>query len=167
MSGEVLDDARFPAKVLRTLGNDALDGLANCAHALSTSNRGKRRPQRLTSDEVELAPFITEETYDALRVSLATLLGQYDSYLETFMPDMRYSDTPIAAFISENLADLYQDLGNFVSLFREEHEPTMHAALALCTENFRLYWGQALLNALKALHALRYNEEISLTDPTE
>ena len=118
-------------------------------------------------DEVELAPFITEETYDALRASLATLLGQYDSYLETFMPDMRYSDTPIAAFISENLADLYQDLGNFVSLFREEHEPTMHAALALCTENFRLYWGQALLNALKALHALRYNEEISLTDPTE
>ena len=37
----------------------------------------------------------------------------------------------------------------------------MHAALARCTENFRLYWGQALLNALKALHALRYNEELA------
>ena len=94
------------------------------------------------------------------------MLGQYDSYLETFLPDMRYSDTPIAAFISENLSDLYQDLGDFVSLFREEHELTMHAALARCTENFRLYWGQTLLNALKALHAVRYNEEFTLTDPT-
>ena len=56
VSGEVLDNSRFPAKVLRTLGNDALDGLANCAHALSTSNRGECRPQRLTSNEVELAP---------------------------------------------------------------------------------------------------------------
>ena len=42
----------------------------------------------------------------------------------------------------------------------------MHAALARCTENFRLYWGQTLLNALKALHAVRYNEEFTLTDPT-
>ena len=117
-------------------------------------------------EDVDLAPFTTEETYEALRTRLSALLGQHDSYLETFLPDMRYSDTPIAAFISENLSDLYQDLGDFVSLFREEHEPTMHAALARCTESFRLYWGQTLLNALKALHAVRYNEEFTLTDPT-
>ena len=118
-------------------------------------------PEAEADDDADLAPYITEETYDALRARLASLLGRFDSYLETFTPDMQYSDTPIAAFISENLSDLYQDLGDFVSLFREEHEPTMHAALARCTENFRLYWGQALLNALKALHALRYNEELA------
>ena len=64
--------------------------------------------------------------------AIAGLLGERDSYLETFHADMRYSDTPIAAFISENLADVYQDTGNFVSLFRQGNEEVMQEAIALC-----------------------------------
>ena len=78
---------------------------------------------------------------------------------------MRYSDTPIAAFISENLADVYQDTGNFVSLFRQGNEEVMQEAIALCRTNFQEYWGQQLLNALKALHAMRYSgdEDLEIT----
>ena len=66
-------------------------------------------------DEPELT--VTEDMYEAVRTRIAALLGEKkDSYLETFHPDMQYSDTPIAAFVSENLADVYQDTGNFVSL---------------------------------------------------
>jgi hypothetical protein len=113
-------------------------------------------------DMEDAAPayFITEEAYDALRTRIANLLGEHDSYLETFLPDMQYSDTPIIAFISENIADVYQDVGNFIALFRQGYEETMLIALSLCSENFRLYWGQSLLNALKALHAIRYNENL-------
>ena len=32
----------------------------------------------------------------------------------------------------------------------------MHDALATCQENFRLYWGQKLVNTLRALHEVRY-----------
>ena len=71
-------------------------------------------------DEPELT--VTEDMYEAVRTRIAALLGEKDSYLETFHPDMQYSDTPIAAFISENLADVYQDTGNFVSLFRQGNE---------------------------------------------
>jgi hypothetical protein len=92
-------------------------------------------------------------------MQIAGLLGNYDSYLDTFHSDMQYSDTPIAAFISENLADVYQDIGNFISLFRQGNEEVMREAIILCRTNFCEYWGQQLLNALKALHALRYNEE--------
>ena len=46
--------------------------------------------------------------YELVRNQIATLLGESDTYLETFHPDMQYSDTPIAAFISENLADVYR-----------------------------------------------------------
>jgi hypothetical protein len=109
-------------------------------------------------DETAIAGFITEETYDILRDRIAGLLGEHDSYLDTFLPDMAYSDTPIVAFISENLADMYQDMGNFVSLFRQGDDETMRQALSLCSANFRQFWGQSLLNALKALHAIRYNE---------
>jgi hypothetical protein len=72
---------------------------------------------------------------------------------------MKYSDTPIVTFISENLADIYQDTGNFVSLYRQGNEILMREAVAICRNNFRKHWGQQLLNAMKALHAVRYSEE--------
>ncbi|MDR2917159.1 MAG: DUF5063 domain-containing protein [Tannerella sp.] len=115
-------------------------------------------------EESDMEHFITENTYEVIRHRLADLLGEYDSYLETFHPDMKYSDTPIAATISENLADVYQDLGDFVALFRQENEEVMGLALSVCEENFRLYWGQKLLNALKALHVARFNEDLSSDD---
>ena len=114
--------------------------------------------------EDDIEHFITENTYEAIRHRTADLLGEYDSYLETFHPDMEYSDTPVAATISENLADVYQDLGDFAALFRQENEEVMEQALFVCEENFRLHWGQKLLNALKALHVVRFNEELSSDD---
>lgn len=108
-------------------------------------------------DDPELS--VTEDMYESVRTRIAGLLGEKDSYLETFHPDMQYSDTPIAAFVSENLADVYQDVGNFVSLFRQGNEDVMLQAIALCRINFREFWGQQLLNALKALHAVRYSDE--------
>lgn len=101
---------------------------------------------------------VTEDMYEAVRTQIAGLLGEKDSYLETFHPDMPYSDTPIAAFISESLADVYQDVGNFVSLFRQGYDEVMLQSVALCREGFREFWGQQLLNALKALHSIRYSD---------
>ena len=108
-------------------------------------------------DEPELT--VTEDMYESVRNRIAELLGEKDSYLETFHPDMQYSDTPIAAFISENLADVYQDVGNFVSLCRQGNEEVMLQSIALCRTNFQEFWGQQLLNALKALHAARYSDD--------
>ena len=111
---------------------------------------------------------VTEDMYESVRNRIAGLLGEKDSYLETFHPDMQYSDTPIAAFISENLADVYQDTGNFISLFRQGNEEVMLEAIVLCRKNFCEFWGQQLLNALKALHAVRYSdEELLETDKEE
>ena len=109
-----------------------------------------------------------DEDAESVRNRIAGLLGEKDSYLETFHPDMQYSDTPIAAFISENLADVYQDTGNFISLFRQGNEEVMLEAIVLCRKNFCEFWGQQLLNALKALHAVRYSdEELLETDKEE
>lgn len=102
---------------------------------------------------------VTEKMYESVRSGIAALLEDKDSYLDTFHQDMAYSETPIIAFISENLADVYQDVGNFVSLFRQDNEFVMREAIGLCYHNFCEYWGQPLLNALKALHHLRYADE--------
>ena len=33
----------------------------------------------------------------------------------------------------------------------------MNDSLAICQENFRLYWGQKLVNTLRALHEVKYS----------
>ncbi|MDR1880409.1 MAG: DUF5063 domain-containing protein [Tannerellaceae bacterium] len=118
----------------------------------------------LETEDDDSAPeqTVTEEMYETARSGIAALLGEFDSFLETFHPDMPYSDTPIAAFISESLADVYQDIGNFIGLFSHDNNKVATEAVAVCKTNFREYWGQRLLNALKALHAIRYNEENDL-----
>jgi hypothetical protein len=58
--------------------------------------------------------YVTEETYEILRMNIASVLTEKDDYLEVFLPDMAYSDTPIKKCISEDLADIYQDMKDFI-----------------------------------------------------
>jgi hypothetical protein len=102
--------------------------------------------------------FVTEEDYQFVREQLEQLLGPDDSYLETFHPDMAISDTPIAAFVSENLADIYQELKDFAANYQLGDVDIMNDALAACLQAFGEHWGQKLLNGLRALHALRFSD---------
>lgn len=106
-----------------------------------------------------LERFVTETDYNYVKDQVANILGADDSYLEVFHPDMPYSDTPIAVFISEDLADIYQELKDFAANFQIGEEEIMTSALMLCVETFAEHWGQKLLNALRALHSLRYSEK--------
>lgn len=100
--------------------------------------------------------FVTEETYEIVRMNLAAILAERDDYLDVFVSDMKYSDQPITRYISEDLADIYQDIRDFIFVFRLGLNETMNDSLAICQENFRLYWGQKLVNTLRALHEVKY-----------
>ncbi|HIZ01912.1 MAG TPA: DUF5063 domain-containing protein [Candidatus Bacteroides merdipullorum] len=102
--------------------------------------------------------YVTEETYEVVRLTLASILAERDDYLDVFVEDMKYSDQPITRYISEDLADIYQDVKDFIFVFSLGLNQTMHDALAICQENFRLYWGQKLVNTLRALHETRYSQ---------
>jgi len=107
----------------------------------------------------DLETKVSEEMYNRVEDAISRLLGNDNLYLETFHPDIRLSDSPIAVKISEDLADIYQDLGNFIAVFKNGQKETMNDSLALCVLNFENYWGQRLLNALRALHFIKYNNE--------
>ncbi len=100
--------------------------------------------------------FVTEETYEIIRMNLAGVMGNKDDYLDVFVSDMKYSDQPITRYISEDLADIYQDIKDFIFVFQLGLNETMNDSLAICQENFRLYWGQKLVNTLRALHEVKY-----------
>ena len=101
--------------------------------------------------------FVAESLYETIRLNMESLLGEDDNYLEVFQTDMKYSETPLAASISEGLADIYQDLKDFISIYRLGNEPQMLEALYICYENFVSYWGQQLVNVLRALHNIKYS----------
>ncbi len=102
--------------------------------------------------------FVTEADYERVRMGIENLLGEQDCYLEVFHEDMAYSETPVAAHISEGLADIYQALKDFTSVYQLGHEPQMLESIYLCHEDFTLYWGQQVVNVLRALHYIRYTE---------
>ena len=103
--------------------------------------------------------YVTEEMYEVLRINLSDILAEKDDYLEVFLPDMAYSDQPIKKNISEDLADIYQDIRDFIFVFQLGLNETMNDSLAICQENFGLLWGQKLVNTLRALHDVKYNQE--------
>ena len=109
---------------------------------------------------------VTEEIYSLLRMKTASVLAEKDDYLEVFNPEIQYSDTPMKKCISEDLADIYQDLKNFTFLFEIGLDETRNDALVRCKENFSLFWGQRLVNTLRALHDVKYDttnpEDVSL-----
>jgi hypothetical protein len=109
--------------------------------------------------ESELEVKVSEGMYDRVRENIADLLGEDDLYLETFHPDIKLSDSPVAVKISEDLADIYQDLGNFIAVFKNGQKETMNDSLVFSIQNFEKYWGQRLVNALRALHFLKYKDK--------
>ena len=108
-------------------------------------------PKCETIGDEALETFVTEETYEILRMNLAGILAEKDDYLDVFVSDMKYSDQPITKNISEDLADIYQDIRDFIFVFQLGLNETMNDSLAACQEHFALYWGQKLVNTLRAL----------------
>ena len=99
---------------------------------------------------------LDEDYYEAIRRNVETLLGPDDIYLEVFEEEMKYSDTPVSASVSESLADIFQGTFNFISMVKDAPDEIVGLGLIAIRDDFREYWGATLCNVLRALHALRY-----------
>jgi len=119
-------------------------------------------PQELCADqEFYIDQALEEEYYDAVRRNVEALLGPDDVYLEVFEEDMKYSDTPVAASISEGLTDLFQVFFNFISTIRDTTDEIAGLAIQAVAEDFRGYWSQTLCNTLRALNHLSHCNQLS------
>lgn len=107
-------------------------------------------------EESYLQEYVTEEDYNFVQNKVWSILKEDDEYLEVFSSEIRYSEAPVVATISEGIADIYQDLKNFIAIYADNNEECMHAALAKVKENFRTYWGQKLVNVLRPIHEVLY-----------
>lgn len=109
------------------------------------------------ADEDEyIDPALEEDVYNIVRSRVELVMAEEDIYLEVFVEDMRYSDMPVSASVSENLADLYQEFFNLIHAIEDMPTEVQHGMLSQCKINFINYWGQTLCNVMRALNTIFY-----------
>lgn len=116
-------------------------------------------PEHDIPNEEQNQPIVSEDDYEYIHQKLLIKLGEYDAYEEVFKPDRIETENAVGASISEELSDIYQDIKNFVLQYEIGPEAVMHEAVWEVRQSFELYWGQKLVNTLRAIHNLRFSSE--------
>ena len=106
----------------------------------------------------ELEKYVNELDYNLIQQKVLHHTGAGDDYQEVFLSGMQFSESALTASISENMADIYQDMKDLVMSFRTLDEEVMALALSESQNNFAHLWGQKLVNSLRAIHNLIYGE---------
>lgn len=115
----------------------------------------------LMSDD-DLPEIVDYDTYENVRRGIRSRLTSHDDYLTAFKDDFQYSESPVSASISEDMADIYQDIRNFCEQYSSGDDAVMNDALSTVVEKFGEYWGQKACNAMSAIHkALHSGDDLS------
>ena len=99
---------------------------------------------------------VTEQDYDWLRGVLARVMGDADGYEDLLYDEQMQTDDTRWQCVSENLADIYQPVRDFVETYRGGMEENIEDALWALCDSFELYWGGNLVDVLRRLHRVRY-----------
>ncbi len=109
--------------------------------------------------------FVTESDWMIVHDTLRKKFGTADDYLEVFDDKTNDTDGPVLSTISENMSDIYQDIKDFLLLYQTGTAEVMNDAIWECRLNFESFWGQKLVNAMRAIHKFIYSgEEIGKID---
>jgi hypothetical protein len=104
--------------------------------------------------------FITEADWIAINETLKRKFGTADDYLEVFDDKAGDVEGPALSSISENITDIYQDIKDFLLLYQTGTEEVMNDAIWECRMNFENFWGQKLVNSMRAIHKFIYSGEV-------
>jgi hypothetical protein len=103
--------------------------------------------------------FVTESDWIVMHETLRNKFGTADDYLEVFDDKTNETEGPVISSISENMSDVYQDIKDFLLLYQTGTAEVMNDALWECRMNFENFWGQKLVNAMRAIHKFIYSGE--------
>lgn len=103
----------------------------------------------VTLGDADVPTTVTEAAYQDLQNKINGVMGSQDDYF----------DGEAASSVSENLADIYQSVKDFLENYKRGEQALSNDSLAQCMDDFENYWGIKLLNCIKALHAVVYSAE--------
>lgn len=115
-------------------------------------------------EDAEPDPTVSEQDWSELYQGIASLLGPWNEILRPAGEDEFDDSELVKHYISEDIADVYQELRDFTAVYSRGVEEFMNEAAWLLKERFAEHWGAKLLRALSALHEL-YVKDIDPNEP--
>jgi hypothetical protein len=110
--------------------------------------------------------FVSEADWQNVHDAILNKLGSHNDYARIPASAGNETEEYTGGSIAEDMADIYQDIKDFLMVYRMGTIELMNDAIHECTEHFEQYWGQKLLDSLRILHSLTYGNE-DLTDEAQ
>lgn len=101
-----------------------------------------------------LEPTVTEQDWASVYQQIAKIMGPYNETLRPAEKDEFDRSEMVLHTISEDLADIYQELKDFTIIYSRGLEELMNDAAWELKERFAEHWGTKLLRSLLTLHDL-------------
>lgn len=101
--------------------------------------------------------FVREEDWKMIETAIASRLGHLNSFEEPFDQSLHGSGEPVAGEVSEYIADIYQDVKDFLLQYRTGTEEVMNDSVWECSMHFETMWGRKLLGTVRAIHNIVYS----------
>jgi hypothetical protein len=101
--------------------------------------------------------FVTEDDWNRIHSILKEKFGTADDFLEFPTGVTVEVEASVVSSLSENIADIYQDLKDFLLLYQTGTQEVMNDAIWECRMNFENTWGEKLLNSIRAIHKFIYS----------
>ncbi len=103
--------------------------------------------------------FVIQEQWE----DIYNRIKQKTGVIDAFYYVNANAKTATQASIAEYLADIYQDLKDFLLLYQKNTLTAQENAVHSTKELFETHWGIKLLNCHKAIHSLLYKSSDSFT----
>ncbi|HSV87432.1 MAG TPA: DUF5063 domain-containing protein [Bacteroidales bacterium] len=117
--------------------------------------KGSLLPMVENSDEGFADRYVTEEQWEGIFKTLRDKLGISARY---YLHNQNF-DT-VEANLSEDIADLYQDLKDFVMQYQKNTLDARQKAVVQLKSLFPGRWGMILVNAMMAVHRNLYHDSL-------
>jgi len=99
--------------------------------------------------------FVTQEQWENIFTMLRDKFGKDDEYW-IINTDLLNENEPVKASMAENIADIYQDMKDFVLLFKKNTHASRQNATAECNLLFKTHWGFSIGNLVPKIHYFLY-----------
>jgi hypothetical protein len=131
--------------------SDILDFLSKIGPLLYL--KGKLLPEIVPEFPEASERFVTEEEWQEIFNSYRNIFGGDDEFYHVGYEEYNEYEA-VKASLAENLADIYQDLKDFVLLYQKNSQAVRQNAVHDCRSLFETRWGPRVLSSLRYIHFL-------------
>lgn len=103
--------------------------------------------------------FVTEQHWSEIYQRFSALLGPMNEYTDAAAIEEYDRSETVLRYVSEDIADIYQDIKDCVENYIIGTEEVMHDAIWECRSGFINHWGEKALRVSMQLHRMYFNAD--------